>query len=81
VYERQLLVTTQFFFVVRPLKTTAKGKDGEDETYWEYVPNYGAYGVPYGTIVPKNSSLHGLSAVVFLPRTMRMQVAAPWRRQ
>lgn len=41
-----------------PIEDHRKGKNNEDETYWEYVPNYGAYGVPYGTIVPKNSS-HG----------------------
>ncbi|HEX5150541.1 MAG TPA: FAD-dependent oxidoreductase [Parafilimonas sp.] len=44
------------FLCGAPVEDHRKGKDGEDETYWEYVPNYGAYGVPYGTIVPKNST-------------------------
>ena len=44
------------FLCGAPIEDHRKGKDGEDETYWEYVLNYGAYGVPYGTIVPKNSS-------------------------
>ena len=44
------------FLCGAPIEDHRKGKDGEDETYWEYVINYGAYGVPYGTIVPKNSS-------------------------
>ncbi len=44
------------FLCGAPIEDHRKGKDGEDETYWEYVVNYGAYGVPYGTIVPKNSS-------------------------
>ncbi len=39
-----------------PIEDHRKGKGDEDETYWEYVINFGAYGVPYGTIVPKNSS-------------------------
>jgi hypothetical protein len=39
-----------------PIEDHRKGKNNEDETYWEYVPNYGAYGVPYGTILPKGSS-------------------------
>jgi hypothetical protein len=44
------------FLCGAPIEDHRKGKDGEDETYWEYVINNGAYGVPYGTIVPKNSS-------------------------
>jgi hypothetical protein len=45
-----------FFYVALLLKIIAKEETAEDETYWEYVINFGAYGVPYGTIVPKNSS-------------------------
>jgi len=26
---------------------------GEDETIWKYIPGGGAYGVPYGTLVPR----------------------------
>jgi len=40
-----------------PIEDHRKGKDGQDETYWEYIPGTGVYGVPYGTLVPSNSSL------------------------
>ena len=40
-----------------PIEDHRKGKDGQDETYWEYIPGAGIYGVPYGTIVPRNSSM------------------------
>ena len=40
-----------------PIEDHRKGKDGQDETYWEYIPGNGIYGVPYGTIVPKKSSM------------------------
>lgn len=39
-----------------PIEDHRQGKNGEQETYWEYVPNNGVYGVPYGTLVPKSSS-------------------------
>jgi hypothetical protein len=45
------------FLCAAPIEDHRKGKDGEDETYWEYIPGNGMYGVPYGTIVPANSSL------------------------
>ncbi|HAQ21676.1 MAG TPA: FAD-dependent oxidoreductase [Prolixibacteraceae bacterium] len=38
-----------------PIEDHRKGKDGQDETYWEYIPGSGIYGVPYGTIVPAGS--------------------------
>ena len=38
-----------------PIEDHRKGKNGEDETFWQYIPNHGVYGVPYGTIVPKGS--------------------------
>lgn len=38
-----------------PIEDHRKGKDGEDETFWQYIPDHGVYGVPYGTIVPKGS--------------------------
>ena len=38
-----------------PIEDHRVGKDGEEETIWEYVPNDGVYGVPYGTIVPRGS--------------------------
>ena len=40
-----------------PIEDHRKGKDGQDETYWEYIPGTGIYGVPYGTLVPAGSSL------------------------
>jgi hypothetical protein len=39
-----------------PIEDHREGKNGESETFWQYVPNGGVYGVPYGTIVPKNST-------------------------
>jgi hypothetical protein len=38
-----------------PIEDHRKGKDGEEETFWQYIPGEGIYGVPYGTIVPKGS--------------------------
>ncbi|MEX2569382.1 MAG: FAD-dependent oxidoreductase, partial [Cyclobacteriaceae bacterium] len=43
------------FLCGAPIEDHRKGKNGEDETFWEYIPNNGIYGVPYGTIVPKGS--------------------------
>lgn len=40
-----------------PIEDHRKGMDGQDETYWEYIPGTGIYGVPYGTLVPAESSL------------------------
>lgn len=40
-----------------PIEDHRKSKDGQDETYWEYIPGYGIYGVPYGTLVPEESCL------------------------
>ena len=39
-----------------PIEDHRKGSDGQDETYWEYIPGTGIYGVPYGTIVPADST-------------------------
>lgn len=38
-----------------PIEDHRKGKDDQEETYWEYIPGNGIYGVPYGTIVPEGS--------------------------
>lgn len=43
------------FLCGAPIEDHRKGKDGEDETYWQYIPDHGIYGVSYGTIVPKGS--------------------------
>jgi len=45
------------FLCGAPIEDHRKGKDGEDETYWQYIPDQGIYGVSYGTIVPKGSEL------------------------
>jgi hypothetical protein len=38
-----------------PIEDHRAGSDGEMETVWQYIPQAGIYGVPYGTIVPKKS--------------------------
>ncbi|MGZ8556728.1 MAG: FAD-dependent oxidoreductase [Chitinophagaceae bacterium] len=43
------------FLCGAPIEDHRKGENGDEETYWEYIPGAGVYGVPYGTIVPKNS--------------------------
>ena len=45
------------FLCGAPIEDHRKGKDGQDETHWEYIPGSGIYGVPYGTIVPSRSSM------------------------
>jgi hypothetical protein len=40
-----------------PIEDHRKGKEGDDETHWEYIPGTGIYGVPYGTLVPAGSNL------------------------
>lgn len=45
----------QIFLCGAPIEDHRKGEDGKSETYWQYVPDGGTYGVPYGTIVPKES--------------------------
>jgi hypothetical protein len=38
-----------------PIEDHRKSADGTSETFWEYIPNGGSYGVPYGTLIPKES--------------------------
>jgi len=45
----------QIFLCGAPIEDHRKSNDARSETYWQYVPNGGTYGVPYGTIVPKES--------------------------
>lgn len=45
----------QIFLCGAPIEDHRKSMDGGSETFWQYVPNSGVYGVPYGTIVPKGS--------------------------
>jgi hypothetical protein len=46
----------QVFLCGAPIEDHRKSADGKSETYWQYVPNSGTYGVPYRTLIPKNSS-------------------------
>jgi hypothetical protein len=48
---------TSVFLCGAPIEDHRKGKKGEDETHWEYIPGTGIYGVPYGTLVPSGSQL------------------------
>jgi hypothetical protein len=45
----------QIFLCGAPIEDHRKSASGASETYWQYVPGAGVYGVPYGTIVPKNT--------------------------
>lgn len=45
----------QIFLCAAPIEDHRKSLDGKSETYWQYVPKDGVYGVPYRTIIPKNS--------------------------
>jgi hypothetical protein len=38
-----------------PIEDHRKGENGEEETSWQYIPDNGVYGVPYGTLVPAGS--------------------------
>lgn len=42
----------RIFLCGAPIEDHRKGTNGESETYWEYVPNNGAYEVPHRTLVP-----------------------------
>jgi hypothetical protein len=44
----------RIFLCGAPIEDHRQGLNGE-ETHWEYIPGAGVYGVPYGTIVPKES--------------------------
>ena len=45
----------QIFLCGAPIEDHRKSGAGGSETFWQYVPNGGVYGVPYRTIVPKQS--------------------------
>ena len=49
------LPNDRIFLCGAPIEDHRQGANGQDETYWEYIPGPGVYGVPYGTIVPKGS--------------------------
>ncbi|AUD00825.1 FAD-dependent oxidoreductase [Spirosoma pollinicola] len=50
-----LLPDDRIFLCGAPIEDHRYDQNGAAETYWEYIPGSGVYGVPYGTIVPKNS--------------------------
>lgn len=50
-----LMPEDRIFLCGAPIEDHRAGKDGEEETFWQYIPDNGVYGVPYGTIVPKGS--------------------------
>lgn len=43
------------FLCGAPIEDHRQGANGEDETYWQYIPESGVYGVSYQTTVPENS--------------------------
>lgn len=49
------LFEDRIFLCGAPIEDHRKSSDGSSETFWQYVPNGGVYGVPYRTIVPRES--------------------------
>jgi hypothetical protein len=45
----------QVFLCGAPIEDHRKGNDGSSETYWQYVPKGGSYGVSYRTLIPQQS--------------------------
>jgi hypothetical protein len=45
------------FLCGAPVEDHREAINGEEETFWQYIPGTGVYGVPYGTLVPEKSSL------------------------
>ncbi len=45
----------QVFLCGAPIEDHRKSRDKSSETIWQYVPNGGLYGVPYRTLIPKES--------------------------
>lgn len=45
------------FLCGAPIEDHRVGAGGAPETYWEYIPKGGVYGIPYGTLVPQNSMI------------------------
>lgn len=50
-----MLPADRIFLCGAPIEDHRLDQNGAGETYWEYIPGEGVYGVPYGTIVPKGS--------------------------
>jgi len=44
------------FLCGAPIEDHRKGSEGDPETVWEYIPGGDVYGVPYQTLVPKEST-------------------------
>lgn len=45
----------RIFLCGAPIEDHRHDATGADETYWEYIPGAGVYGIPYGTIIPQGS--------------------------
>lgn len=45
----------QVFLCGAPIEDHRKAGNSRSETFWQYVPDGGVYGVPYRTLVPKES--------------------------
>ena len=43
----------QVFLCGAPIEDHRKSSEGGDETFWQYIPGGGVYGVPYRTLLPK----------------------------
>jgi FAD dependent oxidoreductase len=50
-----LLPDDRIFLCGAPIEDHRHDQHGAEETYWEYIPGSGIYGIPYGTIVPSGS--------------------------
>lgn len=48
-----------------PVEDHREGRNDESETHWQYIPGNGIYGVPYGTIVPKGSTISWVAGRCF----------------
>ncbi len=48
-------VNDSIFLCGAPIEDHRQGANGEDETYWQYIPGGGVYGVSYQTTVPQGS--------------------------
>ena len=47
----------QVFLCGAPIEDHRPSTDGSSETFWQYVPKGGSYGVPYRTLIPKGSQI------------------------
>ena len=52
---KQVIPEDSVFLCGAPIEDHRKGAGAQPETVWQYIPDSGVYGVPYGTLVPKDS--------------------------